>query len=344
MTEGISLNLSCPSCGGAVTSVEGQRTIACPYCHTLLHVEGDRGTYTVMFHNNLDDQRVQQELSKWFDKGLKARDLPDQAEVTEVYPIFVPFWRLRARAAGWVCGYREERRTDSQGHTHTRRIPMEKMVLRDFEWSDIACDPGDIGVRKLPGVYGEVLSHEDGDIPTFEVTTSPDDARAEGVQDIERQAVASTSVPHITFSKVHVMAKFLILTFYPIWMCRYTYRGRAYFATLDGVNGNSLSGRAPGDPLYQSLALVGGAVVGGVIAGASVNALAWSESLELGVFGIVAGTVIFAVAFLFFRHGSEVTEGDIEKPYRTAFFKKYLGRRAREMMEESGEWTMEEGY
>jgi hypothetical protein len=36
----------------------------------------------------------------------------------------------------------------------------------------------------------------------------------------------------------------------------------------------------------------------------------------MGVLGIVGGAVIFAIAFLFFRHGSEVTEGDIEQPYR----------------------------
>ena len=54
--------------------------------------------------------------------------------------------------------------------------------------------------------------------------------------------------------------------------------------------------------------------------------------------------VIFAIAFLFFRHGSEVTEGDIEKPYRRTFFKSFLGRRYRDMMEEGGHWTMERGF
>ncbi len=319
--EGISLNLNCPSCGGSVSSVEGQRTIACPYCQSLLSISGDRGVYTIMVRNTLDDSKVEAELAKWFDKGLKARDLPQQAHVTEVYPIYIPYWRLRARAAGWVCGYREERRTDKNGHTRTERVYMEKMVFRDFEWSKIACDPGDIGVNRLPGLYGQAIPHEEGDIPTFEATSSPDDARKEAIEGIRRDAIASTNVPNVTFQRVHVLPHFLVLTFYPIWMCRYTYRGRTYFATLDGVDGKSLSGRAPGDPIYQSIALVLGCAIGGTVVGLSARILPWAP--EGGVLGIVVGTIIFIMGFLFFRHGSEVTEGDIEKPYR-ASFRKYI--------------------
>lgn len=311
----ISLNLSCPNCGGTVSSVEGQRTIACPYCQSLSFVEGDRGTYTVMFQNTQDMQRVQTQLTEWFEKGLKARDLPEQATITESYPIYIPFWRLRARAAGWVCGYREERHTDSQGNTHTKKVPMEKMVFHDFEWSEIACDPGDIGINRLPGLHGTVIAHEEGSIPTFEATSSPDDARSKGVESVRSMAISSANVPNITYQKMHVAPKYLGLTFYPVWICRYTYRGRSYFATFDGVDGKSLSGRAPGDPVYQSLALVGGTIIGGTIAGASIT-VGVAAAGEVGVVGAVIGVIIFIAGFFFFRHGSEVTEGDIEKPYQ----------------------------
>ncbi len=316
MSNGISLNVSCASCGGAVDTIEGQRVATCPYCQTLLYIDGDRGVYTVMFRNELDNAKVMASLKQWFDKGLKARDLPQKAMVTEVYPIYIPFWRFLARAAGWVCGYREEHYTDKNGNRHTRRVPLEKMVFRDFEWSEIACDPGDIGVTRLPSNRGQAVSHDEGGIPTFEATTSPDDARSRGIVAIRKMAVNSASVPNITFQQMHVLPKYLSQTFYPIWMCRYTYQGRTYFATLDGITGSSLSGRAPGDPLYQSLAIVGGAVAGGVITGLSLTALGSGIEIELGVIGAIAGLIIFGISFMFFRHGSEITEGDIAKPYK----------------------------
>ena len=319
MTDGISLNMSCPSCGGTVTSVEGQSAMKCSYCRSLLYIEGDRGVFTVMFRNNLDQNRARGSLRKWFTKGYKARDLPEKAQITEVYPIYIPFWRLIGRAAGWVCGYRVERRTDSEGRSHTKKVPLEKMVFRDFEWSAIACDPGDIGVKRLPGTRGQMISHEEGGIPTFEATTSADDARSEGVESIRHKAINSADVPNITFQRMHVLPRYLGLTFYPIWMARYTYKGRTYFATLDGVVGSSLSGRAPGDPLYQSLALVGGAVAGGIIAGLSGSAITMGLDVEFSALGVIAGLVIFIAAFLFFRHGSEITEGDIERPYKRSF-------------------------
>jgi hypothetical protein len=319
MADGIQFSMGCPQCGGALQSPEGEKVANCPYCRSLLYIEGDKGVFTSMFKNSLDEPRARGELARWLGKGLKARDLPQKAAITEVFPIYVPFWRLRARAAGWVCGYREERRRDSQGNYHTERIPMEVMVFRDFEWSEIACDPGDIGVTRLPGIAGEVLSHDEGLIPTFEPTTSPDDARGKGIEGVRSQAIASTKVPKITFQKMHVLPRYLGLVYYPIWVCRYTYEGRTYFATLDGVSARSLSGRAPGDPLYQALIGVGGAAGGGLITGLSAAGLVVWDVGEVAIIGLIVGVVVFVAGFLFFRHGSEVTEGDIAAGYKKGF-------------------------
>ena len=53
------------------------------------------------------------------------------------------------------------------------------------------------------------------------------------------------------------------LIFYPIWMARYKYQERMYFATVDGITGKVLSGRAPGDYMWRSLVMTGGMAVGG---------------------------------------------------------------------------------
>jgi hypothetical protein len=282
-------------------------------------MEGDEGVHTTMFQNRLDQQGSLNAVHRWFAKGLKARDLKTKGAVTEAYPIYVPYWRMRARAAGWVCGYREETRTtrDSRGniHTYTERIPMEKMVLRDFEWSEIACDIGDIGVSHLRNLAGDSVLHEDGTIPTFEATTSRTDAYANGRGSVLQMAVSSAGVPNITFQKIHVIPRIFGLIFYPLWLVRYRYSERAYFAAMDGVTGQVLSGRAPGDPLYRSLIMTGGAACG-VLGGLGLSWGLTSGSPEIGIGAVIASVVLFVGAYLFFRYGSEIVEGDIPSPYK----------------------------
>ncbi|MEW5760618.1 MAG: hypothetical protein AB1779_07615 [Candidatus Thermoplasmatota archaeon] len=309
----ISMNLNCPACGGAIGVGDGIKTTNCPYCDTLLWIEGEDGVVSVMFRNKLTRDFAYGVTTDWFRRGWKARDLKELGQITEMYPIYVPFWRLIARAAGWVCGYREETRRDSQGRTYTERIPMERMVFRDFDWSRVACDPGDIGVSSLRNFTGEVLPHDDGTIPTFEPTTSKTDALYEGSEKIRELAIASAGVPHITYQKMHVIPKNLGIIHYPLWIVRYKYLDRTYFATLDGVTNRVIAGRAPGDPLYQGLAISAGTLVGGVVAGAG---LVVALENAIGILGVLFGIALTYLAYRFFRYGHEITEGDIKPLYK----------------------------
>ncbi len=312
---GITVSLNCPACGGTLDVDDGSRAIACPYCTTLLWLEGDAGIRNVMFRNRVDRGRVLRITQGWFDEGLKARDLDRVGQVTEAYPIYVPFWKLNARAAGWVCGYEERTYTDSEGNTRTERVYHERMVFRDYTWTNIACDAGDIGVHHLRNTQGEVVS-QDTEVPTFEVTTSRGDANDQGAGVIRQQAIDSARIPRVTFAKMQVLPRSMVLIFYPVWVVRYDYRGRAYFNTVDGVTGQVLSGRAPGDPLYQSLIMTGGTSAAGLLAGlGTFAALVFTESPEFAIAPIVAGAVILYATYRFFRHGSEIVEGDIEAAY-----------------------------
>jgi hypothetical protein len=305
----ITLSMNCPACGGAVSVQEGTDIASCPYCSLLLSVEGDQGVSKIMLKNKLDASKAESTARNWMSGGLKARDLKAKAEVTECYPLYVPFWKLHARAAGWVCGYREERHDK-----RTERIPMEKIVLREFDWNGAACDIGDIGIEHLSNLEGEALLHDEGSIPTFEVTNSPTDAISAGIEGIRRTAVNSASVEHETFINMHVFPKGLILLYYPVWVVRYKYAGRMYFVTLDGVTAKVLSGRAPGDSLMRSIAMTIGMFIGGFGSAAGLRFLI-SAGDDSALFGLVIAAVclgIAAYAFSFYRHGSEVTTGSVK--------------------------------
>jgi DNA-directed RNA polymerase subunit RPC12/RpoP len=304
---GIEVGLNCPACGGAIKVVEGENTINCQYCGSMLFVEGDAGVTTVSFKNIITRETAVLASSNWWKKGLKARDLKKVGQVTECYPIYMPFWSTTTRVVGWICGYEERTRSDGK-HTYTERIPKEEMVLRDYRYSEIACDPGDLGIKKMRNMDGETMLTDFLTIPTFESTTSKDDAVAHSNASAMANARSDANVPHITFEKVHVFPKSMSMIYYPVWVVRYNYRDRMYLNTVDGVTGAVLSGRAPGDPLFQSLAVTGGTSIGGLLA--AIGVIVASASAEVAVGCFVVGLVILVGTYLFFRGGSEITEGE----------------------------------
>lgn len=304
----LSVGLNCPACGGAISIQEGDDTVNCKYCDSTLYIEGDQGVQTIAVKNKVERDQVIASAQKWWRKGLKARDLKTKGSVTECYPIYLPFWSIGTRVAGWVCGYEERTTRDSKGNTRTERIYKEEMVLRDIGFSEIACDPGDLGIRSLRNFAGESSFEDFEMIPTFESTTSRDAAIDRAKADAIAKGRAGARVPHITFERLHVLLKRTSMIYHPVWVVRYTYHGRMYMLTVDGVTAQVLSGRAPGDPLYQSLAVTAGTSAGGLAAAGGVWVL--GAGSELGLAGLAVGFIIMAATYMFFRHGSERIEGD----------------------------------
>jgi hypothetical protein len=324
----ISVGLNCPACGGAIQVTEGDNVLNCGYCGSLLWVEGDTGVLTVAYRNVQDRDGVLRATERWWKKGFKARNLGQRGKLRECYPIYLPFWSTTTRVAGWICGYEERHYTDRNGHTHTERIPKEEMVLRDYRYTSIACDPGDLGIKYLRNTAGEASFADFESIPTFESTTSKDDMIETSRQSALQDARTDADVPHVTFEKVTVIPKNIAQIYYPVWVVRYAYGERMYMVTVDGVTGEILSGRAPGDPLYQSLAVTGGTSVGGLIAAAGLVLGAAAEEPYFIIGGLFIGMVILGFTYLFFRHGSEIIEGDFKDKRATSpmdWFRSNLG-------------------
>ncbi len=309
----LSVGLSCPACGGAVNVQEGESVLNCQYCGSTLFIEGDQGVQTIAFKNKITKESATAASQGWWKKGLKARDLKRTGRMIEVYPIYIPFWSTTARVAGWVCGYEERRHTDSKGNTHVERIPKEVMILSDYHYSAIACDPGDLGIRSLKNFSGDRSFTDFETIPTFETTTSKDVAAKDAREKAEEWGREQANVPNVTFEQLYVIPHNMSIIYYPIWVVRYSYRERMYMNTVDGVTGNVLSGRAPGDPLFQSLAITIGSAVSGIVSGGGLLLAAFGEagdsSAYLAIGGFAIGGIILYGTYRFFRHGSEIVEG-----------------------------------
>ena len=61
----------------------------------------------VMYRPKITKGVADRTVRDWFTKGIKAPDLPDKADMTELYLIYIPFWRFIAQGKAIACGYSE---------------------------------------------------------------------------------------------------------------------------------------------------------------------------------------------------------------------------------------------
>lgn len=314
----ILLTMTCPSCGGQVECEEGENLVLCKFCGSVFGLENEAGSSKVMYKMKVQKEQALETARKWMKSGPKAKDLPTAAKISEIYPIYLPFWRLVARGKACVCGVEITKTKDGE-----TRTPHESLINREYVYSDIACDPGDLGISAITiDQSAEAIPYDDQNIVTFGVTDSRTDAFQEGGEMIKAQAItdAGRKMDKIYFTKSFIFPKSFTLVYYPFWIIRYKYQERAYFVTVDGISGKTFSGRAPGSVGSQSTAAgVGGSVAGaafGLGIGLGLFSDLAAESIELGfgvfIISLIVMIAIFAFFWKRFRYGDEVLEGAIK--------------------------------
>lgn len=311
----ILVSMTCPSCGGQVECEEGESLVICKFCDSVFSLASDEGSGKVMYKLAVDKEKALGKVKSWMKNGPKAADLAETAVISEAYPIYLPFWRLTGRGKACVCGIEIR---DGGKDKPDERIPREALINREYVYTDIACDTGDLGINsiRIPE-NAQAISFDDESIVTFGVTESRHDAYAAGCEKIKSEALedGKCNMDEIKFTRSFFFPKGFTLVYYPFWIIRYKYEDRDYFATVDGISARIISGRAPGNAGSQSTAAgLGGALSGGALGiGLSVG-LTFIESeigIGVGIVGIVASIAIMFFAYKRFRYGDEIIEGAV---------------------------------
>jgi hypothetical protein len=99
------------------------------------------------------------------------------------------------------------------------------------------------------------------------------------------------------------------LVYFPLWIIRYIYKGRAFQVAVDGSTGKLLYGKAPGNTLYRAGILVAGMAAGAFV-GIDLPALILSGNRSHnsggGVIVLLAvGAAMMFGAYRAFRYGEE---------------------------------------
>jgi hypothetical protein len=303
-----SAGLICPNCSGVVPVKEGERIARCPYCAMHSLVQGDRGIGRWQVQRQVERDQARQTIQGFFSGAKKARALKEQAQITEMFLAYLPFWRIEATVAGWRFG-----RVKSGDETK----PAEKEVLKSMYWNDAALDVTEFGVHRVT-VFREHLQPFDSqqlhaEAMVFEPAESPTAAEAEAEAYFRYEAQQAASLTFTDYEEIHVLHPHFSLVYYPVWIGRYEYLKRHYQVVVDGVKGSIMYGKAPGNHLYRAAMLVMGLAAGNllVINGTALMALLLSDSDDGGLaifLPVLIGLSLIFAGYRAFRYGEEVED------------------------------------
>jgi hypothetical protein len=316
MTEkDVTHGLSCPRCGGMVLIPEGQALVKCPYCEMVSLVRGERGVRQYQIPLQANRERAMQALRGFLGgHSAIAADAARNATLQETFLAHLPFWASWARVLGWVFGQERVRRGE---HTHYK--PREIKFDQDVSWNGAACDVGEFGVGSIP-LTGRPLQPADHDAlhssgMVFEPVGSASDAVDAAVREFNTRVGKAGGLDRVNQVFVRFINQRFGIVYYPLWVLRYAYRGRAFQVVVDGYSGEVLYGKAPGNTLYRAAMLVGGMALGAML-GIDGSAAAFAAASNMrgdsagafivgGLVALVAGFGLMGAAYRTFRFGEQ---------------------------------------
>ena len=302
MSEIMLRGVSCPSCAGSLEVTEGTTVLSCQFCGSGLLVMGDRGLSRYYVPIRITKEQILEKIQIWFRKIDKAPDLRKEAKITEMFPVFIPFWRVNAKIIGWVLG--DVKKGSGKNTTYK---PVERHVHQNYEFTAPACDVGEFGVKWVDLKGDEIRPFELETVQslgmTFGIMTTPTDTVQLCDQKFIEWGEKSAGVTRKTFTRLHKIGSSCNLVYYPLWVTRYEYKNRIYQVTADGESGQLLYGRAPGNNLYRVGWLLGSIFTGDFILTSGLRA----GKLDDNVLGLIAVCiVIMVIGYRKYRHGGEI--------------------------------------
>ena len=287
--------LACPNCGGMVPIPEGQVIVRCPYCDLRSMVQGERGLLRYQVPLRVDREKAEANLRRFLigSRAIAGR-AARSAELTESFVAYLPFWVAWSRVLGWVFGEKKVGSGD-----RTRYEPREVKVVEDMTWNAAACDVGEFGVDTISRIDPELepfraeALHAAGMV--FEPAGLLSEARAEAEGEFSGHVQDRAGLDRIGQVFVRYLRQRMGIVYYPLWVLRYQYRGRAYQVVVDGYTGEILYGKAPGSTTYRAAILVGGMALGALV---TVDASALAFYLGAGSGDDEGGLIFFGLALI----------------------------------------------
>jgi hypothetical protein len=305
--------LACPNCSGILSVREGQRIVRCPFCSATALVRGERGISRYQVAREIDREAATAAVRGFWGGLNRAMDLSSKAQITELFLVYLPYWRALSQVAGWIFGQKKV-----GSGKNSRYEPREVRIMEDMEWTGAAGDVAEFGVDSIKmeavklAAYDPDGLHAEGLV--FEPTGAQQDALGSARQSWDERARRKAALTRVAQVWLRYLREALGLVYYPLWVARYTYRNRAYQVVVDGHTGKVLYGKAPGNIYYRALMLVAGTALGAFVL---VDGLALASAVAFGAdadddavallcLPLVVGVALIGGGYRLFRWGEEI--------------------------------------
>uniref|UniRef100_A0A831XK04 Zinc ribbon domain-containing protein n=1 Tax=Geobacter metallireducens TaxID=28232 RepID=A0A831XK04_GEOME len=259
MAEQQTVTISCPQCGSPFSFREGDRNARCPSCGTPLAISGEAGIPRFWIEERVDLAQARANARRAVAAAGGDPRVVERLRFEGGELCFLPFWRLRGHAAGWLWSEREtvvrEEEYDENGMRRVREVrgPNEcttESVMVAVDYSSPACDVSRFGLRGI-AVAAAVLPLQGMDFAlvsrrgtVFDPVKTPDEVRREAVAQARSRGGGKGVLR--SAGRLSLCGERLSLISYPVWSLSFARGERLYHVTIDGVNGRVLAGRLPG--------------------------------------------------------------------------------------------------
>jgi len=288
------VHINCPKCGGTLGMAGAERVVKCRYCGTWSLVDAPDVVPEYSVKPKLDETSARRALQHVLMDPEMPRGLLQHTRFHSARLYFIPYHELAAHRLGTMTTtelprYQDARRSlspyDSMGPArgnyeplpHFQRLAPQPSVDTRVIMSDVsrlepavklpewALDEAELGrLRSAP--EGTLQPANRQAMEKIGKVYSPTISPAQLIAQCNQKVGAASLQDHTEIAEPRVKR-----IFYPIWRARYSYQGRLYGATVDGVTGKMLSVRAPQDDRTRVLWLLGAAAPVSFIAGKIVK-------------------------------------------------------------------------
>jgi hypothetical protein len=276
---------------------EGQAIVRCPFCEQRSFVRGERGLRRYQVAQRVNREKAFAGLRQFL-TGHRAiaRDVAKKAELSEIFVAYLPFWAVWAKVLAWVFGEEKVRRGDD-----THYEPREIKIAEEMHWNGAACDVGEFGVDSLPLTIQQMEPFDPEELHrrgmVFEPIGSQSEAQSAADREFHEQVSDQADLDRVAQVFTRLTHRRFGLVYYPLWVLRYLYRGRAFQVVVDGYSGKVLYGKAPGSTFYRAATLIGGMIAGAFLS-IDVSSAIFSAAFEMSGDGVLVLLAMGGGAFL----------------------------------------------